>query len=754
MAPRLTGLVKSFGLAALFLAAALFGTASGVLFAYMGDLPQISSLDDYSPGIITRVLGRDGSVVGDFATERRVLVTYDQIPPVLRNAILSAEDSGFFTHGGLSIPRIVISAVRDLVRMRKDFGASTLTQQLARKLFLTDDKTPERKIKEALLTIQIEKRYTKQEIFTMYCNKMYWGHQTYGVEGASELYFAKHASQLTLDEAALIAGIIQGNDRQSPYRNPSAAMSRRNYTLDRMAANGYITAADAAAAKKRPIVLRGQPTPNRAISPYFVELVRLHLQDRYGAKAVYEDGLTVKTGIDPQLQLSANKALDDGLRRLDKLHGYRKPARNLVAEGQSLDSYKNPRWTRDPAEGDIVPAVVTGADNGVIRLRLGRWQGTIDRTGYEWTHRRAEDIAHRGDLIDVLMKKVDAKSATFSASLEQTPELEGAVVALDNHTGEILAMVGGQNFQRSQFNRATQAMRQVGSLFKPFVYTTAIDRGYTPISVLQDVPTSYDPGPNQPPYSPKNFDKEFQGPVPLRWALEDSRNVPTIALMNALGPQNVIDYARKFGITAPLPPYLPIAIGAGEDTLIEMVSAYTAWPNQGVRMAPLPILEVTDRDGNVLEENRPEPHEAIRADTAYMITALLQGVTRHGTAKHANALDWTIGGKTGTTDEATDAWFIGFDPDITVGVWVGYDQKKSIGATMQGAVAALPIWEDIMKPWIARRRKELPEPPRFERPANIVTVEPGVLAQWVSADVRKYLDNEPEVFISGTEPHN
>ncbi len=427
MAARLAGLARKFGIAALFLGAAVLGTLGGVMFAFMGDLPQISALDNYSPGAITRVLGRDGSVVGEFATERRELVTYDQIPPVLRNAILSAEDRDFFNHGGLSITHIGIALMRDLVRMRKDFGASTITQQLTRNLFLHDDKWWERKINEALLTIQIEKRYTKQEIFTMYCNQMFWGHQTYGVEGASELYFAKHVGELNLDEAAMIAGIVHGNQRESPYLNMAGALYRRNYTLDRMAANGYISKDDAAAAKKRPIVLRGQPAPPRSISPYFLELVRLHLEDRYGAKAVYEDGLTVKTGIDPLLQNAANKALDDGLRRLDKGRGYRKPAHNILAEGQSIETYKNARWSRDPVENDIVPGVILGTEGGVIRVRVGKWQATIDKTGFDWTHKRVDEIAHRGDLIDVRVKKLDPKALTFTASLEQLPEIEGAV---------------------------------------------------------------------------------------------------------------------------------------------------------------------------------------------------------------------------------------------------------------------------------------------------------------------------------------
>jgi penicillin-binding protein 1A len=734
---RALKLIRSFGFIALFVAAALFGIASGVLFAFVGDLPQISALDDYSPSTTSRVLGRDGSVVGEFATERRQLVTYDQIPPVLRNAIISAEDASFFRHSGLSIQRILVTAAKDILH-RRLYGASTLTQQLARKLFLTDDKTPERKIKEALLTLQIEKRYTKQEIFTMYCNKMYWGHRAYGVEAASQLYFAKSVKDLTLDEAALIAGIIQGNARQSPYVNMPAAVVRRNYTLDRMASQGYITSAEAEAAKKRPIVTRGEPALPRSVAPYFVEQLRIQLEERYGATAVYESGLTIRTGLDPALQRAANTALDSGLRRIDKMRGYRKPSRNLVSEGRSIDAYKDSRWNRDPVEDALVPAIVTALEGPTVRVRAGRWQGTVDRAGYEWAHKPADALLHRGDLIEVRVKKLDPKGQTFTAALEQEPNIQGAVLAIENRTGQVLAMIGGTSFERSQFNRAVQAMRQVGSLFKPFVYTTAIDRGYTATSTLIDEPVSFPAGPGQPPYEPKNYELNYEGEVTLRHALEHSRNVPTVRLMNALGPKTVITYAQRMGISSPIPPYLSSAIGAGEATLLEMTSAYTSFPNQGVRMNPLLLNEVTDREGNVLEQHRPEPHEALRADTAYIMTTILQGVILHGTGavpvtEPLRKKNWPLGGKTGTTDDFTDAWFIGFDPDITVGVWVGLDQKKPIGGRMSGAVAALPIWSDIMKSWVDRRSAELAEPPTFARPGNVVLVD-------------------GEAYIAGTEP--
>ncbi len=734
--PRLPRLARSFGVAALFLAAALLGTASGVLFAFVGDLPQISALDDYSPGTITRVLARDGSAVGEFAHERRQIVTYEQLPEVLRHAIIAAEDGEFENHGGLRIGRIFVTLIKDIIHQRT-WGASTLTQQLARKLFLTDDKTPERKIKEALIAVQIEKRYTKAEILTMYCNQIHFGHRTYGVAAAADLYFAKPVSELTLDEAALIAGIIQSPGRQSPYVDLAAAQRRRAYALDRMAAEGFITAADAEAAKARPIVVRGAPRPAPSAAPYFLEAIRIYLEEQYTAKTVYEGGLQVKTGLDPGLQRAANRALDNKLRELDKLRGLRRPAENLLEHGRTLDTYRDPHWTRDPAEGDIVWAVVTGTDGGVIRLRVAKWTGTIDPRGYQWTRRRADQVVRPGDLVEVRVLRLDARAGTFAGQLEQPPVIEGAVVALDNHTGEVLAMVGGSNFERTQFNRATQAMRQVGSLFKPFVFMAAIDRGYTAASTIQDTAASFVAGPNQPLYEPRNYDRLYQGEITLRRALEQSRNIPAVRLMEAIGPKDVIGYPRRLGITAPLPEFLSVAIGSAEATLLEMTSAYSALANQGVRMTPRLFTEVIDRNGESLEQRRADPHQAIRADTAYIITDMLRGAATRGTAARAASLNWPVAGKTGTTDDYTDAWFIGFDRDVTVGVWIGFDQKRVIGDRQSGSEVALPVWIDIMQSWVARRRAELSEPPEFERPGNVVVVQTA---------------GGPEVFIVGTEP--
>jgi penicillin-binding protein 1A len=753
--PALPTLARHAGLTLLFVGAALAGTASGVLFAYSDDLPAISALDQYRPDTITRILGRDGSVVGEFATERRVLLRYDEIPPLMRQAVLSAEDAGFFSHFGLSLTGLMRAAVTNLIQMRKAGGASTLTQQLTRKLFLTDEKTWERKVKELILAFQIEKRYTKEEIFTLYCNQMYFGHGAYGVEAASQLYFAKPVKDLAVEEAALIAGILQGNVRQSPYVNPAAALRRRNYTLDRMAAEGYLTAADAEAAKARPIVTRGDPSRESGIAPYYVEEVRKHLEERYGAQQLYESGLTVRTPLDPPLQRIAAKALDAGLRRVDKRRtGFRRAQPHVVKDAAGLATYRHERWGRSFSVGDIVPALVervdaAGQPPGEADLRIGPLRASLTKESFQWTRRaHASQVVAVGDLVDVELLTIDDAARTATVRLEQTPILEGAAVAIENRTGHVLAMVGGFNFQRSKFNRATQAMRQIGSTFKPILYTAAIDRGLTPATVLVDEPHTFDAGAGQPPYAPRNYDGRFEGPLTLRTALERSRNIPAVMVMEMLGPAQVAPYAARFGLPGQMPPYLSSALGAGESTLLAVTSAYSAFPNHGVRMDPALVLSVTDREGVLLEEHAPSAHDALRADTAFVMTNLLRGVVQRGTAAAAASLKWPLAGKTGTVDDYTDAWFVGFDPDITLGVWLGYDEKKPIGNGETGTTAALPIWIDIMRGYLEGRDRETA--PQFEAPGNIVFVAVD------RATGQPVEDGDgqgiTEAFINGTQP--
>jgi penicillin-binding protein 1A len=743
---------RQAGIVALFVLAAALGTLSGVLFAYMDDLPQITALDEYQPSTITRLFARDGQVIAEFAVERRVVVDYDTIAPALRQAILASEDAEFEQHVGLSVSRIVITAARDLFYGQR-YGASTITQQVARMLFLSEymrggifERSFERKIKEAIVAVQLEKRYTKREIFTFYANHVTMGHGAYGVEAGARLYFDKSAKDVTLEEAATLAAIVQTPARLSPFVNPEQARARRdNYVLARMAEEGFITREEAAAAAARPLVVHGQPMPDESIAPYFAEDIRKVLEQKYTADALYHAGLRVNTTLDVDLQLAANVAVDRGLRRVDKRRsGYRRPARNVLAEGQTLDRVTLPRWSRPIESGDIVPAVVTAVPArgaaGVARVRIGRHAADLPPSAFVWTRRTsASDLFKVGDLIEVEVLQV-RDGAPAALALEQAPELEGALVAIDNHTGEIRAMVGGLSFERSKFNRATQARRQLGSIFKPFVYTTAIDRGFTPLSVFVDEPISLEAGPNQPLYEPMNYDRKFEGPVTLRRALEQSRNIPAVKALVEVGPQQVVSYAARFGLPGTIPPVLSLALGSVEATLLDATAAYTVFPNQGVRMTPYAVTAIADREGNVLEQNRPVAHEAIRADTAFVMMHLLRGVVQRGTGAAAASLQWPLAGKTGTVDDYTDTWFIGFDPDLTVGVWMGYDEKKPIGGSSNGetgATAALPIWIDFMRSYI-ESRGDRDMPPEFEAPGNIafVTLDSGIT----------------EAFINGTQP--
>jgi penicillin-binding protein 1A len=748
-------IARRAGLVALFVGVAGLGILSGVLFAYADDLPRVSALDDYTPSTITRVLAANGQVIGEFATQRRIIVGYDDLNPMLRQAIIATEDTEFERHFGVNIWRIFVAAAVDIIERRREQGASTLTQQVARNLDhfgLTRQKLFERKIREAILAIQIEKRYTKREIFTIYCNQMYLGHGAYGVEAASRLYFNKSNTELSLDEAALIAGLFQSPERQSPFVNMKRAVQRRNIVLQRLADEGYIPQTRADEAKNKPIVTRGQPNRPPGVAPFFVEEVRKYLERKYGAKALYENGIAVTTTLDPRLQALANEAVERGLRQYDKRHGWRRPARNVIEEGSSLDAVQEERWNRPITPGDVVPAVVVTAPKaGAARLRMGRYRADLTRDGYAWTRRPSPaNLFKPGDLVDVEVVKIDEGSATAVVRLEQTPLAEGALLAIENRTGHIKAMVGGWSFARSKFNRAVQAYRQLGSTFKPIVYTAAIDRGFTPTSILVDEPVSY-PAAVGEPYTPQNYDFKFEGPITLRRALEDSRNIPAIKMMDTLGPRTVLSFARRFGFEEDFPPYLPIALGAGDATLLEVTSAYTVFPNQGVRMQPIAVLNVKDRNGNLLEENRVQPNDVVRADTAYVVTNLLRGVMTRGTAGRAAGLaaEWPLAGKTGTVDDNTDAWFIGFDPDITVGVWLGFDEKKSLGGLEQGAVAALPIWMEFMRGYIDGR-PDKDTPPQFEQPGNIVFLSVdrstgAVVPPEAPAAIH-------EAFISGTQP--
>lgn len=695
---------------------ALVGATAGLLLVHSTDLPQVEELERYRPSSITELYDGSGRVIGSFALQRRVVASYNDYPQVLRDALISIEDKDFYRHWGINVWRILGAAYRDIQSGGKVQGASTLTMQLARNLFLSPDRSFHRKIEEALLAVQIERRFTKPQIFTLYANQIFLGHGVYGFEAASEYYFSKPAKQLTLDEAALLSGLPKAPGYYSPLNHPERAMKRRNLVINAMLEDGKITARQAADARSRPLQLKVQYDPN-SIAPYFVEEIRRYLENKYGSDQVHEGGLRVYTSLDMDLQRAATRAVLDGLAAYERRHGWKGHLENVLAPGVSLDAYEHPDWDDEPEVNGYEHALVTGVQPGLVSLRFGRRTATLTQADAAWTGRKIQDIFHVGDLayVKILLLTPDGKARV---SLEQDSGTQGALVALDNATGEIKAMVGGRDFNDSKFNRATQALRQVGSSFKPYVYTAAIDNGASPDDPILDAPVTFQTPSG--PYAPHNYDEKFEGMITLRRALAQSRNIPALKLADKIGIKSVIDYAHKFGVTSNLPPYLPVAIGAAEVTLFEQTSAFSVFPNDGVRITPRYITRVTDYEGRVLEEDFPDVKDVISARTARIMTSMLREVVLHGTAISANGLKLPLAGKTGTTNDFTDAWFLGFSPSLTSGVWIGYDERKSLGAKESGARAALPIWIDFMRAALAGK-----DPGEFEPPPVVPSTVAG-----------------------------
>jgi len=698
-----------FGL--LVLVSALVGATAGLLLVYTTDLPQVEALEAYRPSSITELYDDHGRVIGSFALQRRVVAGYDDFAPVLRDALVSIEDKDFYRHSGINFWRIVGAAYRDIESGGRVQGASTLTMQLARNLFLSPDRSFHRKVQEAMLAIQIERHFTKPQIFTLYANQIFLGHGVYGFEAASEFYFSKPARKLTLAEAALLAGLPKGPGIYSPINHPDRAMKRRNLVINALLEDGKITAAQAADARLQPEGLHLQHDPN-SLAPYFVEETRRYLENKYGADQVHEGGLKVYTSLDVDLQKAANQAVFDGLAAYERWHGWKGHLENVVTEGNAIDKYQHPDWDDEPEVNGYVHAMVTSSGVGIATLKFGRYSAAMGQADVSWTQGKIQELLRTGDICYVKILSLSPNGAA-RVSLEQDSGAQGALVAIDNTTGGINAMVGGRDFNESKFDRATQALRQVGSSFKPYVYTTVIDRGGSPDDTILDEPVTFETGSG--PYSPHNYDEKFEGIITLRRALAQSRNIPALKLASKVGIKTVIEYAERFGITAKLPPYLPVALGSAEITLMEQTSAYSVFPNDGVRVTPRYITKVTDYEGRVLEEDFPEVKDVISARTARIMTTMLREVVLHGTAVAAAKLPFPAGGKTGTTNDFTDAWFVGFSPTMTCGVWIGFDEKKTLGAKETGAHAALPIWMNFMIGAMAGK-----DPGQFQPPPEML----------------------------------
>jgi penicillin-binding protein 1A len=686
----------------LIIVAAALGAGAGFLLVVSTDLPQVTELERYRPSTITELYDDQNRVIGQFALQRRVIDKYDDFPKVLRDAITSTEDKDFESHWGVDVWRVFGAAYRDVATGARAQGASTLTMQLSRNLFLSPDRNFRRKIQEVLLAIQIERRFTKPQIFTLYANQIYLGHGVYGFEAGANYYFGKKAKELNVEEAAVLAGLPKAPNAYSPINNPERALHRRNLVINNLLEDGKITAEEAQRAKNSPIRLNVQGEPN-SIAPHFVEEIRQYLEKKYGSEEVHEKGLRVYTSLNLEMQKAANLAVLDGLAAYEHRHGWKGSLLNVVANGGTIDTYRHADWDDDIAPGEYVHALVTSVSPQYATLKFGRYGAELGASEIKWTrYTSPNQFLTRGDLVYV--KVLELNGTQSRVSLEHESGVQGALLALDNSTGDIKAMVGGRSFEESKFNRATQALRQVGSSFKPYIYTAAIDQGMTPDDTVLDAPISFPGGPAGP-WAPHNYDGKFEGVITFRRALAHSRNIPAVKVTERVGGiKVVIEYARKFGITAPLPAFLPVALGAADITLFEQTAAFTTFPNDGVRVAPRSIRKVEDYDGRVLEEDYPEVKDVVSARTARIMVGMLQEVVLHGTGAAASKMNHPLGGKTGTTNDFTDAWFVGFSPSITCGVWVGYDEKKTLGNKETGAVAALPIWMDFMK--VALKGKE------------------------------------------------
>jgi penicillin-binding protein 1A len=687
----------------LVLLAAITGSLAGLTLVYSADLPQIQDLEHFRPSTITDLYDRKGRIVGSFALERREVVGYDGFAPVLRQAVISIEDKNFESHWGINVFRVAGAAWHDIRSHGRAQGASTLTMQLARNLFLSSDRTAMRKVQEAYLAIQIERAFTKEQIFTLYGNQIYLGSGNYGFEAASEYFFSKHARDLTLTEAALLAGLPKGPVAFSPLLYPERALRRRNLVLSEMESDGAITHAQADAARNAPLGLE-MARPVGLVAPWFQDAVREELDKRFGAEEVHEDGLRVDTTLDLDLQTVANRSVVDGVAAYERRHGWRGKLENVLA-GATLESYRHPDWAVQAAPGDYVHALVTRVLPLEIHARIGppNQPGSeilLLPADWQWTGQRYGDaVAKPGDIIYVRMTAA-TESGSRRASLEQDSGAEGALLAIDNTSGDVLAMVGGRDYALSVFNRATQAERQTGSSFKPYVYTAAIEDGVKPTDIIVDGPVRFGD------YVPHNYENDYKGAMTVANAFAESRNIPALKLAARVGIRKVIDVAHRFGVTSNIPPYLPVALGAVEITLQEQVASYAVFPNDGIRVAPHLIRKVSNADGIVLWQDAPAVDEVLDQQTARTMMTLLRGVTDHGTGQAAAQLNHPLGGKTGTTSDFTDAWFLGFSPSVTCGVWVGYDSRESLGNKETGAVAALPTWINFMRAAIAGKDDE------------------------------------------------
>jgi penicillin-binding protein 1A len=734
--------------------------AGGYLFYLLSRLPRVDRLADYKPPIVSQVFGDDGSLVGEFYLERRVVVPVDRMPRRLIQAFVAAEDANFYSHGGIDYFGILRAAVKNVLSMRKKEGASTITQQVAKSMLLTSEKKFSRKVKEAILAKRMEEKLTKDEILYIYLNQIYLGSGAYGVQAAAETYFGKNVDQLNLAEMAMLAGLPKSPSAYSPIKHLERARERQAYVLDRMVKEAYITAAEAEHARNTPLSIHPMKKVNTEQSAYFLEYLRVQLEARYGEDQLYKGGLKIYTTMNAEMQRAAFESVRNGLKAVDKRQGFRGAEKYLRAE--EVDAFCNRvEEGIDSAvlkTGETYPGVVVEVDpaRGEAMVRVGDRKGILTRKNMAWAGRVALVNSYDqppkgakslclGSVIEVAVVSPEIGKEGAQFSLDQIPDVQAALVAIDPRSGGIKAMVGGYDFRKSQFNRAMQSRRNAGSAFKPFIYAAALDKGLTPATVIEDSEVEYPDG-SGGIWKPKNYDGIFRGAVTMREALTNSINIVSVKIMDQIGAPYAADYIKRFGFTTPIPANLALALGAASVSPMELTAAYAVFANKGMSLPSSVITRVTDNDGVILQQNAaPTPIPVLSPETSYVITNLMQSVVSSGTGRRASIIGRPVAGKTGTTNDSKDAWFVGYVPQLVAGVWVGYDQERSLGAGGSGGQAAAPIWSEFMQKAVAGLPSE-----DFEAPEDVsfVLINPrtGRLAREGAPGAIT------ECFVKGTEP--
>lgn len=756
-------LVKAMVVLGLIFCLAAGGAGAYLWYVWSSNLPYIGELEDYKPAIITEIFSSDGQVIGRFWEERRIVAPLEHFPEHLIQAFIAAEDGRFYQHDGIDLFSITRAFIRNLQAGKIAQGGSTITQQVTRSLLLKDpSRTYKRKAREALLSLQIEKAFSKERILFLYLNQIYLGHGAYGVEAAARTYFGKSAKDLTLAESAMLAGLPQAPSRYSAFRNFSLARNRQWYVLDRMAAEGFIDRDEAERVFAQELLLKQSRENPFSKAPYFTESIRQYLEESYGRGTLYRDGLKVYTTLDLARQKAAQQALNQGLSDLDKREGYRGPLRRLAVEEIQghLDRVEEALDLRPLRSGELAEAVVLAVEdeNKRVILGIGASKGVLPLENMKWARkpdpkihysaaqvRLPSRVLEKGDVILVRILGPGEGAEDWTVALEQEPEVQGALLCMEPHTGRILAMVGGRDFSQSQFNRAVQARRQPGSAFKPIIYAVALENGMTPSSLILDAPYVASMHDKDKLWRPENYKKDFSGRTLFRWGLIKSMNVITIKILREVGIQKAIQYARLLGIQSDLSPDLALALGSSGVSLLELTRAYACIANNGMLPTPYTIEHIEDRNGRIIEENQPVAVGAISPQTAFVMTDMLRGVVQEGTGWRVKELKRPAAGKTGTTNDLRDAWFIGFTPELVAGVWVGYDEHVPMGRAETGSRAASPIWLHFMQEALKGRSVK-----DFHVPEGVVFAkidsEEGLLAGPHSTKTVF------QAYVEGTEP--